>query len=251
VFYPADLPQDRELEFASRALPTIEINGSFYSLQSPASYARWHDATPGDFVFAVKGARYITHMRRLKDVEAPLANFLASGLFNLRRKLGPMLWQFPPNFHYDEERMARFFELLPRDTGQALALARKREPRMKGRSRLAVDRVRPLRHAVEIRHESFADESFIALLRRHGVALVVADTAGKMAVPGGRDRRLRLSPAARRQENLRERLHRPRARALGGAHPRVVPRRGAIGCEAGIERAAGHAAIARRLLLFR
>ena len=112
-------------------------------------------------------------------MEAPLANFLASGLFNLRRKLGPMLWQFPPNFHYDEERMARFFELLPRDTGQALTVARKREPRMKGRSRLAVDRVCPLRHAVEIRHESFADESFIALLRRHGIALVVADTAGK------------------------------------------------------------------------
>ena len=179
VFYPAGLAQDRELEFASRALPTIELNGSFYSLKTPASYARWHDATPEDFVFAVKGGRYITHMKRLKDVEAPLANFLASGLFNLRRKLGPILWQFPPNFRYDGERMARFLERLPRDTGQALALARGCDARMKGRSRLAVDRVRPLRHAVEIRHESFVDESFIALLRRHRVALVVADTAGK------------------------------------------------------------------------
>jgi uncharacterized protein YecE (DUF72 family) len=179
VFYPGELARDRELEFASRALPTIELNGSFYSLQTPASYARWHDATPADFLFAVKGARYITHMKRLKDVEAPLANFFASGLFNLRRKLGPILWQFPPNFRYDAGRMDRFFGLLPRDTGEALALARRRDPRMKGRSRLAVDGIRPLRHAVEIRHESFADESFIALLRRHRLALVVADTAGK------------------------------------------------------------------------
>jgi uncharacterized protein YecE (DUF72 family) len=165
--------------FASRALPTIEINGSFYSLQSPASYASWRDATPEDFVFAAKGGRYITHIRRLQDIEAPLANFFASGLFNLGDKLGPLLWQFPPNFRYDAERLERFLALLPRDTGQALVLARKRDARMKGRSRLAVERVRALRHAVEIRHASFIDESFIALLRRHQVALVVADTAGK------------------------------------------------------------------------
>ena len=179
VFYPPGLAQERELEFASRALPTIEINGSFYSLQRPASYAAWRAATPPDFIFAVKGGRFITHMKRLKDVEAPLANFFASGLFNLGRKLGPILWQFPPNFRYDEQRMRRFFELLPPDTGRALALARRRDARMTGRSRLAIDRIRPLRHAVEIRHESFADASFIALLRRHGIALVVADTAGR------------------------------------------------------------------------
>jgi len=179
VFYPDGLAQDRELEFASRALPTIEINGSFYSLQSPASYARWRDATPADFVFAAKGGRYITHVRRLQDVETPLANFLASGLFNLGDKLGPLLWQFPPNFRYDAERLERFLAMLPRDTGEALVLARKRDARMKGRSRLAIERVRVLRHAVEIRHASFVDESFIALLRRHQVALVVADTAGK------------------------------------------------------------------------
>jgi uncharacterized protein YecE (DUF72 family) len=118
-------------------------------------------------------------MRRLLEIEAPLANFFASGLFNLREKLGPILWQFPPNFRYDPERLERFFELLPRDTEQALALARRRDARMIGRSRLAVDRNRPLRHAIEIRHESFLDESFVALLRRHQVALVVADTAGK------------------------------------------------------------------------
>jgi uncharacterized protein YecE (DUF72 family) len=179
VFYPPDLAQRRELEFASRALPTIEINGSFYSLQRPESYERWYRETPEGFVFAVKGGRYITHMRRLIDIEAPLANFFASGLFNLREKLGPILWQFPPNFRYEPDRLERFFELLPRDTAQALALARHRDERMKGRVRLAIDRNRPLRHAIEIRHESFLVESFVALLRKHHIALVIADTAGK------------------------------------------------------------------------
>jgi uncharacterized protein YecE (DUF72 family) len=179
VFYPGDLPQRRELEFASRAFSTIEINGSFYSLQTPASYAEWYAATPPEFVFSLKGPRFITHMLRLKDVEAALANFLASGVFNLNEKLGPILWQFPPSFQYDEERFDRFFTLLPRSTAEALTLARKRQPRMYGRSRLAIDRDRPLRHAVEIRHASFAAPSFMALLRRHEIALVVADTAGR------------------------------------------------------------------------
>jgi uncharacterized protein YecE (DUF72 family) len=179
VFYPKGLAQHRELDFASRALPTIEINGSFYSLQTPKSYARWHAATPRGFVFGVKGSRYITHMRRLRDIETPLANFFASGLFNLREKLGPILWQFPPNFRYEPERLERFLELLPRDTGEAAALARRRDSRLKGRARLAIDEARPLRYAVEIRHESFLDKSFVALLRRYRIALVVADTAGK------------------------------------------------------------------------
>jgi uncharacterized protein YecE (DUF72 family) len=179
VFYPRDLAQHRELEFASRAFPTIEINGSFYSLQRPESYDRWYRATPPEFVFSVKGSRYITHMKRLRDIEAPLANFLASGIFNLREKLGPILWQFPPNFRYDRERLERFFALLPRDTEEALALARRRDARLRGRSRLAIDANRRMRHAMEIRHESFLDESFVVLLRRYQVALVVADTANK------------------------------------------------------------------------
>ena len=179
VFYPEGLPQKKELAFASRALPSIEINGSFYALQRPQTYARWHDETPRGFVFSVKGPRYITHIRRLHDIEGPLANFFASGVFNLRGKLGPILWQFPPGLHYDRATVARFLELLPRDTGKALTLARRREARMKGRARLAIDRKRRLRHAIEIRHDSFLDESFIELLRRHRVALVVADTAGR------------------------------------------------------------------------
>lgn len=179
VFYPDGLQQRRELEYAARRFPSVEINGSFYSLQDPDSYARWYRDTPHGFVFSVKGGRYITHMRRLREIEAPLANFLAQGLFNLREKLGPILWQFPPNFRYDADRLDHFFALLPRDTASALALARRRDARMKGRSRLAIDANRPIRHAIEIRHESFLDDSFVALLRRHQIALVVADTARK------------------------------------------------------------------------
>ena len=177
TFYPADLPQKAELSYAAGILRVIEINGSFYSLQSPSSYAAWHQQTPKGFLFTVKGPRYITHMRRLRDVESPLANFFASGLFNLREKLGPILWQFPPNFRYEHERMARFVELLPRDTAAALVLARRRDAFMKGRTRLSIDRNRPLRHAMEIRHESFLQSGFVDLLRAHNVALVIAETA--------------------------------------------------------------------------
>ena len=179
IFYPDDLPQHRELEFAARAFSSIEINGSFYSLQSPASYAAWYDATPDDFVFSVKGPRYITHILRLNGVLRPLANFFASGVFNLREKLGPVLWQFPPSMRYDAARFESFLKLLPHDSAAALALARRRDARMHGRSCLRIDARRPLRHAIEIRHESFATAEFITQLRRHRVALVVADTAGK------------------------------------------------------------------------
>lgn len=179
VFYPDGLKQADELAFASRALPSIELNGSFYALQRPESYAAWYEATPPGFIFSHKGNRYITHIRRLRDIEGPLANVFASGVFNLREKLGPFLWQFPPSFRYDAERVEHFLSLLPRDTEQALELARHCEPRMQGRSALAIDKKRKLRHAMEIRHDSFIDESFIALLRKYHVALVVADAAGK------------------------------------------------------------------------
>jgi uncharacterized protein YecE (DUF72 family) len=178
-FYPAELPQRAELEYASRRFATIELNGSFYSLQRPQSYAEWYAETPPGFVFSVKGGRYITHMLRLREVEQALANFFASGLFNLREKLGPLLWQFPPNFKYDRARMERFFRLLPRDTDAARALARRRSAWMKGRVRLAIDADRPMRHAVEVRHESFLDPSFVELLREQRIALVVAETAGQ------------------------------------------------------------------------
>jgi len=178
-FYPAGLQQRRELEYASRRLPSIELNGTFYSLQRPESYAAWYRDTPEGFVFSVKGGRHVTHVRRLKDVEQPLANFFASGVLDLREKLGPFLWQLPPSMRFDAERIDAFLSLLPRTTSEALTLARRRQDWMAGRSRLVIDADRPLRHAVEVRNESFVDETFAALLRRHRVALVIADTAGK------------------------------------------------------------------------
>jgi uncharacterized protein YecE (DUF72 family) len=179
VFYPEGLAQRRELEYCARHFSTLEINGSFYSLQRPEYYAAWYRETPPGFVFAVKGSRYITHMLRLTNIERPLANFFASGILNLRDKLGPFLWQFPEMFHFKPERLEPFFELLPRDTEQALGLARRRDARMTGRSRLAIDANRPLRHAIEVRHASFMCNDFIRLLRKHCIGLVVADTAGK------------------------------------------------------------------------
>jgi uncharacterized protein YecE (DUF72 family) len=179
VFYPKGLAQHRELEYASRAFPTIEINGTFYSLQYPYCFDAWHRDTPPGFLFAIKGSRFITHMKRLRDIERPLANFFASGLFLLEEKMGPFLWQFPPNFRFNADLLEAFFELLPRDTQAALALARRRDHRVTGRCRLAIGANRRLRHAIEIRHESFIDAAFVKLLRKHRIALVVADTAGK------------------------------------------------------------------------
>ena len=138
VFYPDALKQDLELDYASRALPSIEINGSFYSLQKPDSYAAWYQATPPGFVFSCKGNKFITHSKRLNDIDGPLANVLASGVFNLREKLGPFLWQFPPNFKFDPARMEHFLSLLPHNTDEGLELARKHEPRMLGKVALEV-----------------------------------------------------------------------------------------------------------------
>ena len=156
-FYPEGLPHKRELAYASSIFNSIEVNGTFYGLQRPKAFADWAEATPADFVFAVKGSRYITHMLKLKNVGTPLANFFASGVLRLRDKLGPILWQFPPQLGFDAERFAAFFALLPRDSGAALALARRHDERLDGRAWLEIDHVRPLRHAVEIRHPSFVD----------------------------------------------------------------------------------------------
>ena len=175
-FYPNDLVQARELDFASRRFNTIELNGSFYSLQRPDSFRRWYEETPDDFVFAVKGSRYVTHMRRLREIEKPLANFFAQGLLRLGDKLGPILWQFPPNFSYDSDRLEDFFALLPRTHSDAADLAGRHDARLSGRSWLKVMKDSKLRHAIEIRNESFVNDEFIRLLRKYEVALVVADT---------------------------------------------------------------------------
>lgn len=176
VFYPKGLRQKRELAYAAEKFRAIEINGTFYGLQKPEAFGHWREETPPGFLFAVKGSRYITHMRRLREVETPLANFLASGVLRLGPKLGPFLWQFPPQMRFDPERFAAFFALLPRDTEEAAALAKRHDARVKGRAWLDPSGHRRLRHAVEIRHESFCVPEFIELLRKHKVALVCADT---------------------------------------------------------------------------
>ncbi len=179
VFYPEGLAQRRELEYASRRMTSVEINGSFYSLQRPESYRKWAAETPDDFVFAVKGPRFVTHMKKLAGVEAPLANFFASGVLALGPKLGPLLWQLPPSLGFDPGRLERFFALLPRTTAAAADLATRHDQRLDGRSLLTTDADRPLRHALEVRHRTFETPAFVELLRAHDVALVVADTAGK------------------------------------------------------------------------
>jgi len=176
VFYPKGLAHRHELAFAAERFGAIEINGTFYGLQRPQSFARWREETPDDFVFAIKGSRFITHMLKLRRIETPLANFMASGLLALGPKLGPILWQFPPRMRFDPEAFDAFLSLLPHDTDQAAALARRHDERLDGRACLNSDVDQPVRHAVEIRHDSFRDPAFIALLRRHGVALVCADT---------------------------------------------------------------------------
>jgi uncharacterized protein YecE (DUF72 family) len=179
VFYPAGLPHRAELAYAAERLRTIEINGSFYALQRPHSYAKWYAETPPGFVFAVKGGRFITHMKKLRDVDIPLANFFGSGLLALREKLGPLLWQLPPSLGFDPDRLTQFCQQLPRSTEEAAWLARRHDERLTDRALTRTDADRPLRHAIEVRHRSFATTAFLDLLREQQVAVVVADTAGK------------------------------------------------------------------------
>lgn len=160
VFFPEKLSHKRELEFAADTFRTIEINGTFYSLQRPSSYQAWAERTPEDFVFSVKAPRYITHIRRLREIETPLANFFASGILRLGKKLGPILWQFPPNFQYSPELMGEFLQRLPGDTEEAVELGKRHHGMVEGRSFVATDRNRSLRHAIEIRHASFAVPEF-------------------------------------------------------------------------------------------
>lgn len=178
-FYPEDLRQADELAYASHQVPTIEINGTFYSLQRPERFAQWRDATPRGFVFSVKGSRYITHVKRLRDPEEALARFFASGVLELGDKLGPFLWQLPPSLRFDSDVTEAFLKALPRDSRAAERLAHRFDARVAGHPMPPVGRHRALRHAMEVRHDSFACPEFVRMLRQHNVALVTADTAGK------------------------------------------------------------------------
>jgi uncharacterized protein YecE (DUF72 family) len=153
-FYPKGLAQARELEYASRKLTTIEINGTFYGTQKPESFRKWAAETPDDFVFSLKGPRYATHRRVLAEAGESIERFLASGVLELRGKLGPILWQFHPAKRFEPEDFAAFLALLPR--------------RLDGK---------PIRHVVEVRHASFVVPELVALLREFSVAAVLADSA--------------------------------------------------------------------------
>ena len=179
VFYPDGLARRRELEYAASRMGSIEINGSFYSLQRPSSYRKWYDETPPGFVFAVKGSRFITHMKKLRDVETALANFFASGVLRLREKLGPVLWQFPERMPTDLDRYESFLDLLPRTHAEAGALARGHDARLDGRAWTEPEHAGAIRHAFEIRHPGLMGGPFVDLLRSRGAALVFADTAGR------------------------------------------------------------------------
>ncbi|MFW5471125.1 DUF72 domain-containing protein [Knoellia sp. CPCC 206435] len=180
VFYPKGLPQRRELEYAAERMSSVEVNGSFYSLQRASSWKAWAQAVPDDFLFAVKGPRFVTHMKKLSDVEVPLANFYASGVLTLGHRLGPFLWQLPPNLGFHPDRLSAFFDLLPRSAAAAAQWASSRhEPeRLKGTPDTSAPVDVPLRHVLEVRHETFRTPALAELLRAHDIGLVVADSAG-------------------------------------------------------------------------
>ena len=150
-FYPKGLTQTRELHYASRQLTAIEINSTFYGLQKPATFQKWHDETPDGFMFTLKAPRFVTHRKRLAEAASSVERFLTSGISQLGTKLGPINWQLAPGKQFDAEDLARFLALLPR--------------KLEGRA---------LRHALEVRDASFDCEEFHALAREHQVAVVEA-----------------------------------------------------------------------------
>jgi uncharacterized protein YecE (DUF72 family) len=180
-FYPRGLRQRDELRYLAQRLPTVEVNGTFYSLTRPATCAAWRREVPDDFLFAIKGSRYITHMLKLRGFETPLANFCAQGILRLGATLGPILWQLPPQLPFERGRAERFFAALPRDVTGAERWARRHDARTTGRASLTAPdgRSRPLRHALEIRHASWLGDEALAVMRAFDVALVAADSAGR------------------------------------------------------------------------
>lgn len=179
-FYPKGLRQRDELRYAAERLGSIELNGSFYSLQRPSSYRAWNEETPEDFVFAVKGGRFITHMKRLAGVDTPLANFFASGLLALEGKLGPVLWQLPERLAFDADLLEGFFSRLPRTTQAAAKLAEQHDDKVPDDRALTTSATdRPIRHALEPRHASFDTDEARDLLARNDICMVLADSAGR------------------------------------------------------------------------
>lgn len=182
TFYPPDVPRRSWLGFASRIFNSIELNGTFYSLKSPAVFERWVSEVPDDdFVFAIKGGRFITHNLKLRNCERALGNFFASGILALGKKTGPFLWQLPATYRFDDERMDSFMRSLPRNSLDGEAVALQHDDRLRRGALVDAAARVPYRHAFEVRHPSYFCDEFYDLLRRHGDAFVIADTAGKFA----------------------------------------------------------------------
>jgi uncharacterized protein YecE (DUF72 family) len=179
TFYPKGVTQKKELEYASRKVTSIEINGTFYSLQKPESFAAWAEQTPEDFCFSVKAPQFMTHVLRMKDVDEPLATFLASGLFKLGKKLGPILWQLPPNVTLKDDRFEKFFALLPHDSESAAEISKEHSERIEGRACTEAEGKYPILHAFEFRHPSFQNPDFLGLMKEYNLAAVMADSSEK------------------------------------------------------------------------
>lgn len=171
-FYPKGLVQKRELEYASRQVNALEINGTFYSLQKPSSFQKWFEETPDDFIFTIKAGQYMTHVQRLKEVEESLCNFFASGLLCLKDKMGPILWQLPPYLPFKDDRFEKFFESLPHDSRALEKMAARHTSKMNGRAFTEAHRKFAVRHAIEVRHPSFICPEFFDLLKKYNVAHV-------------------------------------------------------------------------------
>lgn len=179
-FYPSDLATDQRLAFVAESMSGVEIDTTFYGLRTPADFLRWRSQVPDGFTFAVKGSRFITHMKRLKSAHQALANFFASGPLALEGTLGPFLWQLPASQRWDAARVDTFLAELPRDTDALRALAADRDPDIVPNPFLGEGQpCRPVRHALEPRDPSFGDPEVCAVLRSHGVAMVMADSAGR------------------------------------------------------------------------
>jgi uncharacterized protein YecE (DUF72 family) len=179
-FYPDELPARRWLEYASRRFNSIELNGTFYSLKSPAVFQRWLEEVPErEFVFAIKGGRFITHNLKLRRSETALGNFFASGVLALGTRTGPFLWQLPATYSFDAERMDKFMRLLPRDAREGEAVARQHDHRLRRGALIDAAANVPYRHAFEVRHPSYFHEEFYSILREHQIGFVIADSAGK------------------------------------------------------------------------
>lgn len=181
TFYPPGVPRHSWLAFASRIFDSIELNGTFYSLKSPATFERWADAVPAEFCFAIKGGRFITHNLKLRNCETALGNFFASGILALGRKTGPFLWQLPATYQFEAARLDTFMRALPRDSRDAERVARRHDHRLRRGALVRSSEQVGYRHAFEVRHPSYFCDEFYDLLRRHECAFVIADTAGKFS----------------------------------------------------------------------